>query len=81
MKMRSFMGRSVLGATLVASAFGVTSVSGEAHAWPMPKVSVDLPKVPSGVEENDRKQLSELAIHQPAAFNDVIAKAKTALGV
>lgn len=60
MKMRSFMGRSVLGATLVASAFGVTSVSGEAHAWPMPKVSVDLPKVPSGVEENDRKQLSEV---------------------
>lgn len=29
----------------------------------------------------DRKQLSELAIHQPAAFNDVIAKAKVALGV
>jgi large subunit ribosomal protein L20 len=26
----------------------------------------------------DRKQLSELAIHQPAAFADVVAKAKTA---
>ena len=27
----------------------------------------------------DRKQLSELAIHQPAAFADVVAKAKAAL--
>ena len=29
----------------------------------------------------DRKQLSELAIHQPAAFADVVAKAKAALTV
>ncbi len=28
----------------------------------------------------DRKQLSELAIHQPAAFAEVVAKAKAALG-
>jgi len=27
----------------------------------------------------DRKQLSELAIHQPAAFADIVAKAKAAL--
>jgi large subunit ribosomal protein L20 len=27
----------------------------------------------------DRKQLSELAIHQPAAFAEVVAKAKSAL--
>ena len=29
----------------------------------------------------DRRQLSELAIHQPAAFADIVAKAKAALGV
>jgi len=29
----------------------------------------------------DRKQLSELAIHQPAAFADIVAKAKAAIGV
>jgi large subunit ribosomal protein L20 len=29
----------------------------------------------------DRRMLSELAIHQPAAFADIIGKAKAALGV
>ena len=28
----------------------------------------------------DRKQLSEMAIHQPAAFAEVVNKAKAALG-
>ncbi len=61
MRIRSFMGRSVIGAALVSSVLGVASLPTGAAAFPVPKVKVPkVPKLPSGVTDNDRKQLSEV---------------------